>query len=130
MKTPAQNYVESATRRLTLRLHNQPYVVLIALLVLFVLPAHSQVTNIQPTFDMGSDAGLSSGQASAAKNIGTLLHVSDMDRGQLLTWSVINLVNTITSCHWNSNRISCLCTFWKHGDCSRCHTISILGHIV
>ncbi|HOX84012.1 MAG TPA: hypothetical protein PLJ60_14250 [Chryseolinea sp.] len=90
MKTPAQNYVESATRRLTLRLHNQPYVVLIALLVLFVLPAHSQVTNIQPTFDMGSDAGLSSGQASAAKNIGTLLHVSDMDRGQLLTWSILS----------------------------------------
>lgn len=57
-------------------------------MLLSVVIAKGQDVDSTPRFEMGSDAGISVGQASVGKNINYLLRVSDNDKGQLLTWSI------------------------------------------
>ncbi len=90
MKTHPQKYSGSTIRLIFILLDNHLSIVLMISFLLAVLTSFSQVPNVPPTFDRGSETGLSSGQASTSKNISTLLRVSDKDRGQLLTWSILS----------------------------------------
>ncbi|MEO7992747.1 MAG: gliding motility-associated C-terminal domain-containing protein [Chryseolinea sp.] len=98
MKTHAQEYSDSKIRCTSLRIGHHFFIVLIVALVLNVFTLYGQVSNTSPTFDLGSETGLSAGQASASKNISKLLRVSDKDRGQLLTWSILTapVVGTVS----------------------------------